>query len=66
MKLTLVAGACNDGKTCPAVYRTDRGTRVVRGYVVDDPEALAALDLPPGETAVEVPVELLDGAREQC
>lgn len=32
---------------------------LVQGYVVDDPEALSALNLPAGETVVEVPWELL-------
>lgn len=66
MKLTLVRGTCNDGKTCPGLYRTERGTYVVRGYVVDDAEALAELDLPAGETAVEVPAELLRQVDEAC
>jgi len=41
------------------VYATDRGTVVVQGAVVADPEALAALNLPAYETAVEVPASLL-------
>lgn len=59
MKVTLIRGTCNDGKTCPGLYETDRGTYVVRGYVVDNAETLAELGLPPGETVVEVPAELL-------
>jgi len=43
------------------LYRTDRGTGVVQGYVVTDPEALATLDLSTGQTAVEVPLSLLTG-----
>ena len=39
----------------PTVYRTDRGTWVVQGWVVDDPEALAHMDIPAGEGAVEIP-----------
>jgi hypothetical protein len=53
---------CNDGKTCPAVYATDRTdpkTRVVQGYTVTDPETLADLQLGPGESAVEIPVRVL-------
>jgi uncharacterized Ntn-hydrolase superfamily protein len=57
MHLTKLAG-CSGG-TCPAVYATDRGTFVVQGSVVTDPDALAAMDLPTHETAVEVPAELL-------
>jgi hypothetical protein len=57
MHLTKLAG-CSGG-TCPAVYATDRGTFVVQDSVVTDPEALAAMELPAHETAVEVPAELL-------
>jgi len=55
-------GGCDDG-TCPTVYATDRGTLVVQGGVVTDPDALAAMDLPEHETAVEVPAALLDSYR---
>ena len=47
-------GGCDDG-TCPAIYRTDRGTIVVQGSIVTDPDALQAMDLPAHETAVGVP-----------
>lgn len=33
----------------------------MQGYDVTDAEALATLDLPPGKTAVEVPLSLLTG-----
>lgn len=39
----------------PTVYRTDRGTWVVQGWIVRDPEALAQMDIPEGETSVEIP-----------
>lgn len=48
--------------TCPTMYATDRGTFVVQGWVVTDPDALAQLaerGLPATETAVEVPRELI-------
>ena len=57
MKLTKLAG-CSGG-TCPAVFETDRGTIVVQGSKVTDPEALAAIELPAHETLVEIPAELL-------
>ena len=57
MKLRKLAG-CSGG-TCPTVYGTDRGTYVVQGARVTDPEALAAMELPEHETLVEVPAELL-------
>jgi hypothetical protein len=43
----------------PTVYRTDRGTWVVQGCVVDDPEALAHMDIPAGEGAVEIPDRMI-------
>jgi hypothetical protein len=65
VKLTLVASdeSCKNG-TCPAVFAIDErpGEAVVQGYVVTDAEALARLGLPPGETAVRVPLEVLLGA----
>ncbi len=61
MRLTRLRGTCPDTETCPTLYRTDRGTGVVQGYVVTDPEALATLDLSTGQTAVEVPLSLLTG-----
>jgi hypothetical protein len=57
MQLTKLAG-CSGG-SCPAIYATDRGTVVVQGAIVTDPDALAAMELPAHETAVEVPAELL-------
>lgn len=38
---------------------TDRGTILVRGTQITDAEALAELDLPAGENAVEVPLSVL-------
>ena len=57
MQLRRIAG-CSGG-TCPAVYETDRGTIVVQGAIVTDPQALASVDLPANEALVEVPMELL-------
>lgn len=61
MKLTFLGTTSING-SCPNLYATDRGTYVVQGYKIDDPEALAALHdrgLPETETAVEIPVGLL-------
>lgn len=44
---------------CPSLYRTDRGTFVVQGWRVNDPDALAQLDIPAHETVVEVPADVL-------
>jgi hypothetical protein len=50
---------CHTDSCCPTIYETGRGRLLVQGFVVDDPAALRALGLPPGETVVEVPSELL-------
>jgi len=39
----------------PTLYRTDRQSWVVQGWVVTDPDALAAMNIPEGETCVEIP-----------
>ncbi len=68
MRLTYLGKTSDSGKNgCPALYATDRGTFVVQGKIVTDPDALADLrDLPPDETIVEVPADVLqlgDSAR---
>jgi hypothetical protein len=57
VRLTQLRGACQGG-TCPTLYETDRGTLVVQGAIVTDAEGV---DVPDGETLVEVPAELLAG-----
>ncbi len=62
MKVTVIRvirDSCTDGKTCPALADTDRGTCVIVGKVVRDPEALAGLGIGDDEMAVEVPASLL-------
>jgi hypothetical protein len=45
---------------CPSLYATDRGTYVVQGWTLTDPEALADLhNVLEGESFVEIPRELL-------
>jgi hypothetical protein len=54
-------GSTSDGGSCPNLYATDRGTAIVQGAKVTDPDALAQLaarGLPDHETVVEVPLEL--------
>lgn len=59
MKLRFLGSTSDDGQ-CPTLYETDRGTIVVQGDQVTDPEALAQLrNVLPGETFVEIPKELL-------
>jgi hypothetical protein len=43
----------------PSVYRTDRDSWVVQGWIVTDAEALADMAIPEGETAVEIPDRML-------
>lgn len=43
----------------PTLYRTDRQSWVVQGWVVTDPHALASMDIPEGETCVEIPDRLI-------
>lgn len=54
MKLTLL-GTTSDVGDSPTLYATDRNTYVVQSWRVTDPEALAAMNIPGHEAAVEVP-----------
>jgi len=47
------------------VYRTDRESWVVQGWRVTDPEALAQMDIPGGETAVEIPDRMIQFFRQE-
>jgi hypothetical protein len=60
MELTFL-GTTSGGGNCPNLYKTDRGTFMVQGDKVTDPEALATLrarGLPDHETVVEIPAAL--------
>ena len=60
MRLTLVGKDPESNPTgSPTVYRTDRGSWLVQGWVVTDLEALAQMDIPAGETVVEIPDRML-------
>ncbi|MFC4535420.1 hypothetical protein [Sphaerisporangium dianthi] len=66
MRLTFIGktGGSNEG-SCPALYRTDRGTYVVQGKIVTDALALSDVrDLAADETVVEVPADVLALALE--
>jgi hypothetical protein len=52
---------CPDGATCPTQWKTSWGTRLTQGRPVTDPEVLAMLNLPLGETVVETPEALWEG-----
>ncbi|NNJ61044.1 MAG: hypothetical protein HKP61_08855 [Dactylosporangium sp.] len=53
-------GADSEQGTCPAAYATDRGTFVVQGKLILDPEALAdCVNRGSDEAIVEIPKELV-------
>ena len=58
MKLTFL-GKDSTPNDSPTLYETDRETYLVQGYAVTDPEALAQMRIPEGETVVEVPKRLM-------
>jgi hypothetical protein len=56
MRLTLIGKDPDSNPTgSPTVYRTDRDTWVVQGWIVTDQEAIAQMNIPDGEAAVEIP-----------
>lgn len=57
-------GTSSDDGNCPTAWATDRGTFLLQGEIVTDPDALAALrgrqnGIPDHETVVEIPAALL-------
>ncbi|MEV6982252.1 hypothetical protein AB0M95_13460 [Sphaerisporangium sp. NPDC051017] len=66
MRLTFIGKDPESNPTgSPTVYRTDRDTWVVQGWIVTDAEALAQMDIPEGETSVEIPDRIIQFFREQ-
>ena len=65
-------GSDSDVQECPTLYATDRGTYVVQGWTVTDPEALGDLrNVLQGESFVDIPKEMLrfaanDRTGEEC
>lgn len=53
MELTFLGKSSENGES-PTLYATDQDSYVVQGYVVTDEELLSQLDIPSGETVVEV------------
>lgn len=43
----------------PTLYRTDRGSWLVQGWNVTDPNVLAEMKIPEGESAVEIPDRMI-------
>jgi hypothetical protein len=65
MKLQKIAGIdCDDIRTCPAIYTTDRGTVIVQGNKVDG-EARSLMSIPGHEDAVELTPDLIIAAYHQ-
>ncbi|GAA3778955.1 hypothetical protein GCM10022225_78820 [Plantactinospora mayteni] len=60
MHLTLIGKDPDSNPTgSPTIYRTDRGSWVVQGWVVTDQDTLAQMHIPAGETCVEIPDRML-------
>ena len=60
MRLTFIAkDPGSEPSGSPTLYRTDRASWVVQGWVVSDSDALATMDIPEGETCVEIPDRLV-------
>ncbi|MFI9381858.1 hypothetical protein [Kutzneria sp. NPDC052558] len=62
MKITFLGTTSSKGQ-CPTLYATDRGTYLVQGKIVSDPEAMVAIretyaGLADDETVVEIPAGL--------
>ena len=66
MRLTFVGKDPDSNPTgSPTVYRTDRGSWVVQGWVVTDSQALGQMDMPDGETCVEIPDRMIPFFRQE-
>ncbi|MFC4072244.1 hypothetical protein [Actinoplanes subglobosus] len=60
MKLEFIAkDPGSEPSGSPTLYRTDRGSWAVQGWVVTDPDALTAMGIPEGESCVEIPDRLV-------
>ncbi|MEV0131404.1 hypothetical protein AB0H83_23435 [Dactylosporangium sp. NPDC050688] len=56
MRIKLIAADPESAPTnSPTLYKTDRGSWIVQGWVVTDPEVLAEMGIPAGESCVEIP-----------
>lgn len=59
MKLRFLGKNSKQGD-CPTLYATDRGTYLIQGWKIFAIDLLMQLDIPEGQTAVEVPTELFE------
>ncbi|MGW0502186.1 hypothetical protein [Micromonospora sp. NPDC003241] len=65
MRLTLIGKDPESNPTgSPTVYRTDRESWVVQGWVVSDLAVLAQMSIPEGESCVEIPDRMLQFFRQ--
>jgi hypothetical protein len=48
----------------PTLYKTDRGSWLVQGWAVTDAAALDEMNIPEGESVVEIPDRLVPFFRE--
>jgi len=65
MNLTFVGKDPDSNPTgSPTVYRTDRDTWIIQGWIVTDPEAISQMEIPEGETAVEIPDRIVHYLRQ--
>ncbi|MFI6320406.1 hypothetical protein ACIBG8_22930 [Nonomuraea sp. NPDC050556] len=56
MKITRIAvDPDSQPQGSPTLYKTDRGSWLVQGWIVDDPEVLGLMNIPAHETVVELP-----------
>jgi hypothetical protein len=53
-------GTNSTGGDCPTLYVTDEGSYIVQGWEVYANDMLMQLDVPEGQTVVEVPTELFE------
>ncbi|HEX5143072.1 MAG TPA: hypothetical protein VFW21_04310 [Mycobacterium sp.] len=59
-QLVQLRRTCDQGMDCPTLhYQRDSDEFLIQGYTVTDPQVLSGLDLPVGQTAVRVPIQLL-------
>lgn len=60
MRLTHIATDPNSNPTnSPTLYKTDRGSWLVQGWIVTDEDALKQMGIPAGETVVEIPDRMI-------
>jgi hypothetical protein len=58
MEITFLGKETDHGDS-PTLYATDRDSYLIQGWKVTDPEILAKLDIPEGETVVEIYARLM-------